>query len=105
MFNEILTGQASLEPKPATGGPYRENDVPNETRTCVRCRAAFMVPATSGAQTCVSCQLSAAQAASPPVNYNSYDYDLTPKRDYTFLYIRIAIAIMAMIAAAAGGYH
>jgi len=105
MFNEILTGQASLEPKPATGGPYRENEVPNENRTCARCHGAFVVPATSTAQTCVSCQLSAAQAASPPANYNSYDYDLRPKRDYTFVYIRIAIAVMAMIAAAVGGYR
>ncbi|HEY4176210.1 MAG TPA: hypothetical protein VGM90_05245 [Kofleriaceae bacterium] len=105
MFNEILTGKATLEPKPPMGGPYREPEVPNEQRSCARCRHPFVVPATSAAQTCVSCQLSLAQASSPPANYNSYDYDLRPKRDYTFVYIRIAIAIIAMIVAAAGGYH
>jgi len=105
MFNEILTGRATLEPAPPTGGPYREPDVPTEKRSCASCRHTFTVPVTSSAQSCVSCQLAAAQAASPRVNYESPDYNIGPARDYTILYIRIAIAIMVAIASAVGGYH
>ncbi|HEY4057965.1 MAG TPA: hypothetical protein VGM39_15225 [Kofleriaceae bacterium] len=102
MFNEILTGKATLEPKPPMGGPYREPEVPNESRRCAHCRQAFAVPVTSHAHTCVTCQLAAAQAASLPVNYNSYP---APQRDYTFLYLRIALAVMGLIAAAVGGWR
>jgi len=100
MFNEILTGKATLEPPPPAmaGGPYRAPEVPNENRTCAHCRQTFVVPATSPAQTCVACQLANAQASSPSYTYQN-QADLQPSRT-PFFVIRLAIAGVILLGGA-----
>ncbi len=59
MFNEILTGKSSLEPKPEPMAPYREQGVPAPVReTCLGCKQVFQVPANTIATHCQSCRLS-----------------------------------------------
>ncbi|MDB4957099.1 MAG: hypothetical protein JWO36_4668 [Myxococcales bacterium] len=62
MFNEILTGKASLENKPPPAGPYRESSVPDVTLTCTDCQKAFVTKAGSGATKCAVCHVLAVQA-------------------------------------------
>lgn len=59
MFNDILTGKSSLEPKPAPMAPYREQGVvPPVQETCVGCGRTFPAPANTIATHCQSCLLS-----------------------------------------------
>lgn len=76
MFNEILTGKASLEDKPKED-PYRAQHVPDVTIPCDQCRRTFTKKATSPAKKCVQCHmdnaareaaLHQAAYASPPRN-------------------------------------
>src|SRR5690349_6897190 len=61
MFNDILTGKATLEEKHAAS-PYREATVPDVTRTCVTCSQAFTTKATSTATQCTGCHLAGLEA-------------------------------------------
>jgi hypothetical protein len=63
MFNEILTGKASIEPKPAPLAPYREpGPVPPVTKTCVTCSTPYHAPASSPPGLCGRCNLEIAEA-------------------------------------------
>ena len=58
MFNELLTGKATLEPAPEPQAPYREPGVlPPLEHTCATCHRSYRGPAGSVAGTCASCQL------------------------------------------------
>ncbi len=58
MFNDILTGKASVAPEPAPMEPYREQGaLPPVTETCVGCGMSFKAPAGTVATHCPSCQL------------------------------------------------
>ena len=58
MFNELLTGKATLEPAPEPQAPYREPGVlPPLEHTCATCHQSYRGPAGSVAGTCASCQL------------------------------------------------
>jgi len=58
VFNELLTGKATLEPAPQPQAPYREPGVlPPATHACATCRRSYQGPAGSIAGTCASCQL------------------------------------------------
>ena len=59
MFNEILTGKASLERQAVPGAPYREPSVPEEKRACVSCGQPFPTLVTSAARTCSRCNFAA----------------------------------------------
>lgn len=63
MFNEILTGKASLEEKPAAADPYREPSVPDVSMTCPDCHKTFTTKVGSGATKCAVCHVLSAQAA------------------------------------------
>jgi cell division septation protein DedD len=57
VFNELLTGKATLDPPPQPQSPYREPGVvPPVTHTCPTCRQAYRARAGSIAGTCGSCQ-------------------------------------------------
>lgn len=57
MFNELLTGKATLEPPPAPQSPYREPGVlPPVTHTCTTCHRSYRGRSGSIAGTCGSCQ-------------------------------------------------
>lgn len=69
MFNEILTGKASLETKPKD--PYREPDVPDVTVPCDQCRRTFTKKATGPATKCVQCHMDNA-AREAALTQNAY---------------------------------
>ncbi len=56
MFNEILNGKASLEPRPASMDPYRQaGALPPIERVCVTCSRTYQAPAGSQPGACPSC--------------------------------------------------
>jgi hypothetical protein len=62
MFNEILTGKASLDPQPKPLEPFREaGELPPVTETCVGCGRSFKAPANRIATHCASCMLQIAE--------------------------------------------
>lgn len=75
MFNEILTGKASLENKPKED-PYREPSVPDVSIACDQCRKPFTKKATSPATKCVQCHMD--NAAMENAQMNMY---ATPVKD------------------------
>ncbi len=64
MFNEILTGKASLEDKPRETDPYRQESVPEISVICASCRKSFTTKVNSGAVRCSTCHLAFVQANS-----------------------------------------
>jgi len=67
MFNEILTGKATLDPQPVSHSPYRTESVPQVTWTCVDCNANYQASVGTPRGRCGPCQLAMAsrnQAAS-----------------------------------------
>ncbi len=62
MFNEILTGKATLEPPPAPVEPYREPSVPEVPVTCASCGTSFRVKVGVEQKLCARCNLAAAEA-------------------------------------------
>lgn len=68
MFNEILTGKASLENRPKD--PYREPEVPDVSVPCDQCRKPFTKKATSPAVKCVQCHMD--NAALEAAQHNMY---------------------------------
>jgi len=63
VFNEILTGKASLEPKPEPMAPYRElGTMPPVHHACVTCSQRYLAPAGSTASLCATCQLEIVEA-------------------------------------------
>ncbi len=72
MFNEILTGKASLENKPKED-PYREQHVPDVTVPCDQCRRNFTKKANNPGTKCVQCHMdnAARDAALMPSTYAS----------------------------------
>jgi hypothetical protein len=62
MFNEILTGKASLEAKPPAVDPYREESIPAEiTLTCLRCSKEYTAKGGTAAGNCGACNAVIAQ--------------------------------------------
>ncbi len=58
MFNDILTGKASLEPKPEPQSPYREQAVlPPVQHVCVACGQRYKAPADSAPGRCPTCHV------------------------------------------------
>jgi len=62
MFNDILTGKATLEPKPQVVDPDREPSIPQVTLTCVGCKQTY--PANTGTPPghCRVCNLAIVEA-------------------------------------------
>ncbi len=75
MFNEILTGKASLEVKPPPADPYREESVPAEiTLKCLRCSKDYAAKGGAPAGNCGACNAIIAQqnaAASAAAMYEA----------------------------------
>jgi hypothetical protein len=62
VLNELLTGQASLEP-PREASPYREPSVPQRTQRCLGCNQSFSTPVTPDvARHCPTCTLAGLEA-------------------------------------------
>ena len=62
MFNEILTGKASLEVKPPPADPYREESVPAEiTLKCLRCSKDYTAKGGTAPGNCGACNALIAQ--------------------------------------------
>jgi hypothetical protein len=62
MFNEILTGKASLEVKPPPAGPYREESLPAQvTLSCVRCAKEYSAKGGTPPGNCGACNAIIAQ--------------------------------------------
>ena len=61
MFNEILTGKATLEP-PVVVDPYREGTTPEVTLTCTDCQESFRTKVGSGATRCGVCRVKVMEA-------------------------------------------
>lgn len=58
MFNDILTGKATLEPKPETESPYRKAaELPPQKFTCVVCGSVYEAAAGSTHGRCSPCFL------------------------------------------------
>jgi hypothetical protein len=57
VFNDILTGKASIEPPREPISPYRENNVPPVRHACVSCHETYAAPAGSPRDRCPTCQL------------------------------------------------
>jgi hypothetical protein len=58
MFNDILTGKASLDPKPAPG-PYREQAaLPPISHACIACGQTYQAPSGSAPGRCSPCHVS-----------------------------------------------
>lgn len=56
VFNDILTGKASLEPKPEAESPYRKAaELPPVNHNCLACGASYQGPAGSVAGRCPTC--------------------------------------------------
>jgi hypothetical protein len=62
VFNEILTGKATLTPEPPTAGPYRTETVPMVSATCIACLQPFTVRAGTPAQRCGPCHVAHVEA-------------------------------------------
>jgi len=63
MFNDILTGKASLEPKRESNGPYREQAVlPPIQHVCVTCGQRYQGPAGSVPGCCSTCHVAIVEA-------------------------------------------
>jgi hypothetical protein len=62
VLNELLTGQASLEP-PREASPYREPSVPQQTQRCLGCKESFSTPVTADvARYCPTCTVAGLEA-------------------------------------------
>lgn len=62
VFNEILTGKASLEVKPPPVDPYREESIPAEiTLKCLRCSKDYTAKGGTAAGNCGACNALIAQ--------------------------------------------
>lgn len=95
MFNEILTGKASLEQKPED--PYRQPQVPDVTIDCDQCRKKFTKKANSPATKCVDCHLSNAALENANNTYASPVHDDAGWRVMkVFIYIGV-IVLLAII--------
>lgn len=58
MFNDILTGKSSIEPKPAPMDPYRQQGVvPAVKETCTGCGRTYETPSNTVATHCQSCRM------------------------------------------------
>jgi len=102
MFNDILTGKASLEEKPKSADPYREESVPDITATCNRCHKAFLTKAGTSPAYCGPCKaivaqsnaaLSAQQFANVNANIRSSDNGYRILRVGIMIVIGIGLAI------------
>ena len=57
MFNEILTGKASVELTPVPENPYRTEAVPNVSLTCVDCGTRYQAPIGTPVGRCGACHV------------------------------------------------
>ena len=62
MFNEILTGQASLEQKAVVADPYRQESIPQITLTCVDCAKTYPANIGTPPGRCGACHVRFAEA-------------------------------------------
>jgi hypothetical protein len=94
MFNEILTGKASIEPQPAVADPYRQESVPDVSKTCVDCQQTFTTKITNPVTRCQRCHLTLveANAAASARAYAETEAQLS--RERTHAWIRRAVLIL-----------
>jgi hypothetical protein len=95
MFNEILTGKASLENKPKED-PYRVQSVPDVTVPCDQCRKNFTKKATSPATKCVQCHMDNA-AREAALAQNTYASPASSDPGMQVLKIFGYIALVALL--------
>lgn len=99
MFNDILTGKASLEPTPEGdgGGPYRKPQVPQVSVTCVDCKKPYAVPANTPPGRCALCHVRFAEA-NTPMNVRANDWQERQDQSHRVFRVVVGIAIAVGVA-------
>lgn len=96
MFNEILTGKASLENKPRED-PYREQSVPDVSILCDQCRKTFTKKANSPATKCVQCHMDNAARDAALLQTNAYASSEASDATWQVVKIFLYIGLVALL--------
>ena len=119
MFNEILTGKATLEAQPPQASPYREQaTLPSIKHACMRCQQTYSAPAGSTAGNCPACCMTVAALSTDAVHRAMAEQARRDRSHKLFrgaLFVVIAIGVAAFRwgmrtqmredAAVGAGYH
>jgi hypothetical protein len=123
MFNDILTGKASLEPRPESESPYRQQAVlPPVRHACITCGERYQAPAGSSPGRCPTCHVAMVEEntrQSEHVARASEEQARRARRTWRVLRVVLGIAVAIAIglfkygmrtqmredAAQAAGYH
>jgi hypothetical protein len=122
VFNEILTGKATLEQKPAAADPYRQQSIPEITLTCSDCGATYKATVGTPPGRCGVCNVKLAERTTAAnAQAHAAMHAAVERSQRSHWWLKVALTVLICLAAglckmamrhqfredmrAASGYH